>query len=166
MSWFDRSADELEDLEIRSLEAQDDIDALDGIEEMPERVDRSQWIDTGIRDVTVADLPTPEGVDGPGSFEKVSEAEMRTGLNRLQEMQTQIESGVGASSDYWGQVDQQKGLDYADGYRRVYDAFYGHDAIRLTRDGANYDIINGRHRIWLAKQMGVEALPARVIERR
>ena len=119
-----------------------------------------------LQNLMVSSLPAPEGISGAADFSKVSENEMRAGIKRLQEMRPVIESGAGAASDYWADLDRQRGLSYVDGYQRIYDAFYGQDAIYVEKDGDNYDIINGRHRIWLAKQMGIDNLPMRVTERR
>ncbi len=91
---------------------------------------------------------------------------MKAGLERLEEMKPVIANGEGANSDYWAKHDRQQGLDYEHGYQRVYEAFYGNDAVRLNKDGDRYDIVNGRHRVWLAKRMDIGALPARVTERR
>ena len=92
--------------------------------------------------------------------------EMKAGLEKLQEMLPIVERGEGTSKDYWASFDTQKGLDYEHGYQRIYEAFYGDDAIRLNHNGNQYDIVNGRHRIWLAKRMGITNLPARVIEKK
>lgn len=164
MSWRPNS-DVSETTEKDTLKAGAELAALNNLEQLPEADQPSEWVDQGVRDVPVADLPNPEGIHNAGDFVKVSEDDMRAGLQRLQEMRPTIESGVGASSDYWADVDKQQGMDYAHGYRRIYDAFYGQDAIRLCKDGDRYSIDNGRHRIWLAKQMGIASLPARVIER-
>lgn len=124
----------------------------------------NRWMDSGIRGINPAQLPDPTEIETEG-FSKVSEEMMRLGLQRLQEMRPLIESGVGASSDYWAEYDRTHGLDYEHGYQRVYESFYGSDAIRVNWDGTNYDIINGRHRVWLARRMGIDWLPVRVIER-
>jgi hypothetical protein len=125
-----------------------------------------RWIDRGIQNVCVADLPEPDGISGPDDFKKVSQAVMQAGILRLQEMLPMIEGGEGKNSDYWAQIDQQRGLDYENGYQRIYEAFYGNSAIKLERIGNQYAIINGRHRLWLAKQMGIMSLPVQVVERR
>ena len=126
---------------------------------------RANW-KTYTANVSVNDLPEPEGITGSQDFQKVSEPDMKAGLLRLQEMQSLIDSGgAAANGDYWSKVDADKGLTYEHGYRRIYDTFYGNDAIRVTKDGDRYDIVNGRHRIWLAKQMGIDTLPMRVVER-
>ena len=125
----------------------------------------SQWLQRGIQNIPLASLPVPEGISGAADFSKVSESEMRAGLLRLQEMRPVIEDGRGNNSDYWYTQDQQHGLDYANGYQRIYEAFYGSDAIFINKDGDKYNIVNGRHRIWLAKQMGIFDLPMRVVEK-
>jgi hypothetical protein len=91
--------------------------------------------------------------------------EMREGLNRLERMKPLIDSGAGASSDYWREFDQTQSLDYEHGYQRIYESFYGNDAIRLNKDGDQWDIVNGRHRIFLAQEMGIKTVPAHVIEK-
>lgn len=124
-----------------------------------------QWAERGIQDVELASALEDLAIRGPEDFQKVTMAEMRTGLEKLQKMLPEIKSGKGTDKEYWHQLDQQQGLDYANGYQRIYESFYGHDAIRLTKIGNGYDITNGRHRIWLAKQMGIKTLPANVIEK-
>ena len=124
------------------------------------------WIDEGIRFVNVADLPEPGSISGSVDFRKISEPEMREGIKKLQEMKPVIESGLGASADYWADYDRRLGLEFAHGYQWVYEAFYGDDCIKVNNDGGSYDIDNGRHRIWLAKRMGVQQLPMRIVKRR
>lgn len=123
------------------------------------------WLERGMQNVSVADLPMPDGIQGPDDFMKVSMDEMRAGLLRLQEMLPTIQSGQGASSDFWAAYDREHGLDPSNGYKRVYDAFFGLDAIRLEKIGNTYSITNGRHRIWLAKHMGLDSLPVNLTER-
>jgi hypothetical protein len=131
-----------------------------------DQADQGEWVEKGIQDVRVAELPQPEGIEGSDDFKKVSQADMEAGIQRLQEMRPAIEDGSGNSSDYWSHIDHQQGLTYEKGYQRIYDAFYGNSAIHICRDGQQIDIVNGRHRIWLAKQMGIQSLPARIVERR
>jgi hypothetical protein len=124
------------------------------------------WVDEGIQFVNVTDLPDPEGISGSADFKKIPESEMRAGIEKLHEMRTVIENGEGASSDYWADYDKKRGLGFAEGYRRIYDAFYGTDCIKVNKDQDSYDIDNGRHRIWLAKLMGVKQLPVRIVARK
>ena len=123
------------------------------------------WQEMGVTPVTLDVLPLPEGIQGEEDFHKVSLEEMRHGLLRLQEMLPTIERGECVSSDYWAAQDRAQGLAYAEGYQRIYDAFYGTDAIRVVQEGVRYDIINGRHRLWLARKMGIAVLPMHVTRR-
>ena len=106
----------------------------------------------------------PKDISNTLDFQKIPMDEMKAGMKKLQEMLPTIESGVGASGDYWAERDRELGLDYPNGYLRIYEAFYGHDAIRVEKSGSNYEIVNGRHRVWLAKQMGIGKLPVSVVE--
>lgn len=121
-----------------------------------------KWVDEGIRQVAVNGFERPEGITGQGDFKKISMDEMRSGILRLQDMWPTIENGVGDNSDYWANYDKKHNLAYNNGYQRVFDAFFGMDAIKVTFDGERYDIVNGRHRIWLAKNMGIDYLPMRL----
>jgi hypothetical protein len=123
-----------------------------------------QWVERGVAMVDVAVLPMPEDISNALDFQKIPVDEMKVGLKKLQEMMPIIESGVGASNEYWTKRDNELGLDYPNGYLRIYEAFYGHDAIRVEKSGNNYDIVNGRHRVWLAKQIGIGRLPVSLVE--
>ena len=75
-------------------------------------------------------------------------------------MRPAVEQGAG--SDYFAHLDAERGIDYSRGFQRVYDAFYGNDAIRLDRVGDTYQVVNGYHRLYVAKQIGISIVPARV----
>jgi len=123
-----------------------------------------RWVKNGVIDLGINEIPIPKDIVGSQDFKKVPIEEMRAGLERLKEMMPIIQSGVGAKKDYWVERDRQLGLDNFNGYVKIYDAFYGHDAIRVEKIDNKYDIINGRHRIWLAKQMGITNLPINLVE--
>ncbi|MCC6606683.1 MAG: hypothetical protein IT327_25975 [Anaerolineae bacterium] len=127
--------------------------------------ERIKWVDVGMQSVSVNDLPVPEGISDAKDFKKISMDRMTNGIFKLQEMKSAISSGEGANSDFWADFDRQQGLEYSNGYQQVYDAFFGGDAIKVTFDGKNYDIVNGRHRIWLAKRLGIDFLPIRVTKK-
>ena len=129
-----------------------------------------EWKDKGIRMVPVADLPDPAEFDPsePGAvfsekdFHKTTKQEMEEEFIRLEAMKPYIESGEGANPDFWKRIDQKQGLDSQNGYHRVYEAFYGNSAIKVSRDGSEYEINNGHHRIWVAKRIGIEELPVQL----
>lgn len=141
----------------------DMIQTIQGQQDAPAE---SEWVDRGIQDVAVDKIDTSDmtHVNGPEDFKKVSYDEMAKGFQKLE---TVVQPGVekGAGGDDFYKLDQQQGLDYANGYQRVYDAFYGGDAIKLEKDGEDYRVINGAHRLYVAKELGIQTVPARVKER-
>ncbi len=124
------------------------------------------WVEMGIVNFNLNGIQNVEGISSGADFKKVSKDEMEAGLNKYTEMKGLIDSGEGDNRDYWTAVDKKLGLTYAEGYQRIYEAFYGSEPIRVTKDGESYTIENGRHRIWLAKQMGITSLPASVVEKK
>jgi flagellar biosynthesis regulator FlaF len=142
---------------------------LDG---QPKNKQDMMWQEKGIQNVPVKYLI--HCLDGERShvkskedFDKVSYdyEDMVEGFRKLNSV---VLPGVqeGASGDDFSQMDAQQGLDNEHGYRRIYDVFYGQDAIHVNKLGENcYDIDNGYHRIFVARDMGLETIPAKVAER-
>jgi hypothetical protein len=124
------------------------------------------WVDLGIRDVEVQKLSDIEGISDKNDFKKVPMKDMKAGLKRYLKIREVLDTGKGKSKDHWAEIDRKKGLSYPDGYQRVYEAFYGREPIRITKDGNKYTVENGRHRVWLAQQMGIRVLPASIVERK
>lgn len=114
--------------------------------------------------VDVADLPMPDGIEGPGSFKKVSMAEMTEGLRRLQEMTPGLLDGYGKDDSYWHKLDEQLRRPFSKSYQRIFEVFYGEDRIRVEITDSRYTIINGRHRIWLAKALGLRRIPIDLVD--
>lgn len=129
------------------------------------QIEESEWVDRGIVDVSLKNIDTRDTpVNNSSDFRKVSKNEMIGGLIKLvNEIEPAIKEG--ADSDDFSQLDAKLGLDYQNGYRRIYDAFYGNEPIRLEKDGDTYSVINGYHRIEAAKELGIDTLPASVLER-
>lgn len=125
----------------------------------------SGWVERGIHDVELRKLPDPDGIEGEKDFKKVPMNDMEAGLRRFSEIKETLRKGKGRDKDYWVEIDRRKGLSYQEGYQRVYEAFFGRDPIRVTKDGEKYTIENGRHRVWLAKRMGIQNLPMSVVEK-
>ena len=128
------------------------------------KLEGDHWEDRGIIDVPVADLPEPEGVNGPQDFDHhIAYEDAVLATRQLQEMKPQIDGGY--KSDDFADLDKSKGLEYAEGQQRVYDLYYGNDPVALDKDGNKYDIVSGRHRIFVAKENGYDTIPARVKEK-
>lgn len=125
---------------------------------------REQPVDRGIQDVLLEQVDLSDShVQSEEDFTKVSKAEMLEGFAKLQSVvRPAVEKG--ANADYFSQMDEEQGLDYKNGYRKIYDAFYGDDAIRLDKVGDTYTVTNGYHRLAVAQELGLETIPARVIE--
>ena len=166
---FDES--ELEELE-ESLE-QDEIprgwrpswETIEAIQGKKDTLDEGEWVDQGIQDVPVEQVDLSDSpVKNPDDFRKVSHDEIAEGFRKLQEeVRPAVERG--ADGDYFSRIDEERGLDYEHGYRRIYDSFYGDSAIRLGKVGDNYDVTNGYHRLAVARELGLGTVPARVIEK-
>jgi hypothetical protein len=139
------------------------IEAIQGEKDVP---GEGEWVDRGIQDVPVEEVDLSDSpVQDTDDFRKVSHAEMVEGFRKLQE-EVRPAVAQGAEGDYFSRLDQERGLDYEHGYRRVYDAFYGDDAIRLDKVDDTYTVVNGYHRLAVAQELGLRTVPARVIEHR
>lgn len=125
-----------------------------------------KWVDQGIQDTPVDQINVSDTyVKSEADFKKVSHAEMVEGFTKLEAVvRPQVEAGAGP--DDFSKMDAEQGLDNEHGYRKIYDAFYGDDAIRLNKDGDTYSVVNGYHRLCVAQELGIKSVPARVVERR
>jgi len=127
---------------------------------------QGEWVDTGIHEVPVGAIDVADTyVHGESDFQKVSHEDMVHGFERLEnEVRPAVERGV--DEEYFRTLDMQRRLDYQDGSQRVYEAFYGDDAVRLNKIGDRYEMVNGYHRLYVAKELGIDTVPARVIEQK
>jgi hypothetical protein len=124
----------------------------------------SEWVDRGIIDVPVGDLPDLDGVNSPDDFDHhISWEDAAEATKQLPEIQKQVNEGK--TGDNFSAEDQAMGKEYVDGKHRLYDLYYGSDPVRLDKDGDEYVIVSGRHRIFAAKYLGVETIPANVNEK-
>jgi hypothetical protein len=100
------------------------------------------------------------GVQGPSDFQKVPYSTVVSGLHRLREtVIPAVNQGLGA--DYFKTLDAEKGLNGADSYFAVYDAYYSESSgIKVDWTSSGWDIVNGHHRIAAAIWEGFTDLPA------
>lgn len=124
----------------------------------------------GFRWVTLSEIDLQkqlEGVASPEDFRKVPYETMRQGLAHLKDqILPALDVDADRRPDYFRDLDRQSDRSYADGLQRVYESFFGQqDFIYFVRrqDGA-LDLINGRHRVKVAQDIGWEAVPAQVRE--
>ncbi len=95
-------------------------------------------------------------------YRKVTYEEVQQGLLKLaQVVRPAVQKG--ATADDFSRMDEEQGLDYTNGYRRIYDAFYGlNECIVVEKVGDRYQVINGRHRLLLTRELGFTSLPMHV----
>lgn len=94
------------------------------------------------------------------SFEKVSRDQVAWGLDRLK---TVVEPALklGKGSDYFQARDAAEGLSGEHSYSGVHNWFYNSDhAIKVTRASGGYVVSNGYHRLQVARELGIDTLPA------
>lgn len=110
------------------------------------------------------DAPLADVIDdreGNIRFEKVSRKQVEWGLETLTRV-VQPAVRMGKGSDYFMDRDRAEGLDGERSYSGVYRWFYSGDhAIKLSRQpGGKLEVINGYHRIVVARELGIRSLPA------
>jgi hypothetical protein len=120
------------------------------------------------REMQDVELSNVDYSDNPiaGSFEKGG-AKLADYRWAVETWETVVRPGVnrGMSRDDFAQRDRERG---ASPFRRtadVHDLFLGDsDRILLSRrsDG-RFDVVNGRHRVHVARQLGIKSLPARIV---
>jgi hypothetical protein len=121
-----------------------------------------------IRDVPLSQIKDP-GISGPEDFRSDSYEGMNQELDRLQQLRSYVETGQAEQvADDWdrqAKLGHYSETGYTRGYTDAYKSYYQTDPVALspTEDG-QYDILNGRHRVYLAQSKGMETIPARVIE--
>jgi hypothetical protein len=126
---------------------------------------KSRFAERGVVPVSLDDIPAEAlGFLSKDDFRKYSYDQMLNGVRRFdREVRPAVEAGQGR--DYFRAKDREVGVDYQHGLERLYDAFYGSEPIRVTKlKSGRYDVTNGRHRLFVAKQAGLRSLPMRVSE--
>lgn len=96
----------------------------------------------------------------PLRFEKASRDHVEWGLDRLK---TVVEPALrmGKGPEYFASRDKAEGLSGEKSYSGVYNWFYNRDhGIQLTRSSGGYVVSDGYHRLAVARQLGIDSLPA------
>jgi len=93
-------------------------------------------------------------------------ADLRWSADALLDVVLPAMKTVPDARDYLLRRDQSTGLTPPRSYVATYDGFFGSRAIVLSpnTDGT-FDLINGRHRLWLLSQAGADGVPARIESR-
>lgn len=112
---------------------------------------------TDLAEVPMASIDDSDSpVVGEASFDKVSLNEVRRGLAVLdEEVLPRVKAG-------WTRDEFRSGVEGVMS-ANTYDHFFGSTCIKLRRAGeGRFSVVNGYHRIFAARQMGISTLPARV----
>lgn len=124
-----------------------------------------KWVDRGVENVAVEKINTSDSiVKTSKNFEKVSFEEMKRGTEVMNSfVRPNVERGW--TAEEFRAYDQAYGLDYQHSTLKIYDAYYGGSSISLCKIGDNYTVADGGyHRLFVAKEIGLETVPARVYE--
>lgn len=127
---------------------------------------RRMPLPSGFQWVPLSEISAVDDLRPDEGFPKVSEGEMSQGLLHLMTVVLPALAGNPSNrSEHFRELDQAQRLEFHAGSQRAYEAFFGNDAIALTRQPGSsaYGVTNGRHRIHVARTNGWVALPVRVV---
>lgn len=117
----------------------------------------------GIASVSLGDIDDSDRAIGPGDFGKgYSPADLTWAFGALEEVVLPALS-AGKGSDYFAQRDAAEGRQGTRSYSDTFSGFFGGDSIRLERSQSGFRVTNGYHRIWVARQLGLSHVPAKVV---
>lgn len=103
-------------------------------------------------------------VQGPADFDAGQNlADLRWAVRALLDVVLPAASSVPEARSYLAARDAREGLSGPRSYVATYEGFFGDTAIRLSPlpDGT-FDVVNGRHRIWLLREEYAQMVPARI----
>ncbi len=107
--------------------------------------------------IDLSDSPVHDEAD----YHKVSKAEMIAGFEKLTQVRRWISQGATEQQLY--DESQAKGLPEVQSYHNIYRIFYGESAIALEKVGDRYRVLNGYHRLAVARELGWTTIPARIV---
>lgn len=126
------------------------------------RPHEGEVVDKGIQEIPLSAIDTSDThVNGPADFsEQVTYADMQQKFQILEKTVKPVVA-QGNNDDYASRLYEPNGLRSEEG--SVYDFFYGGEAIRLVKMGDHYKVDHGYHRLYVAKELDIDSVPARII---
>lgn len=116
----------------------------------------------GVYFVPLSSIDSSDRRIDPSSFTKgYTPADLAWAFHALEEVVLPT-LATGRGIDYLRERDFAEGRHGTRSYADTYSGFLGGDAIRLDRDANRFRVANGYHRIWVASQMGLRVVPARL----
>jgi hypothetical protein len=153
---------------VQTKQVTSDILAADFIDLMSQPIPSGfQWLrlDELKLDEVLAEVKSAEDYRPHATYE-----DMQSGLQKLREkvLPAIAAQGYAADSFMFSQMDRQAGVKFEDGSQKIFEAFFGDDAIAVQLDPitGKYDVSNGRHRIRAAVDSGWLALPVKNVRRK
>ena len=126
--------------------------------------DRANGIsDVELNQINSTDIQSASDFDNPEKY---------GGMRREAEMLKQMEPALNQEADVetfhqWDQANQighYSPDSYVRGYADVYHSYHGDEAVALSaKEDGTYDVINGRHRIAVAREAGLQKIPAKIL---
>ncbi len=156
-------------------------DTHDQIEQTESRITGKEALESRVQEAA----PIADRVEGISNVEldKINQTDIQSandfanpekyvGMRRETEMLTQMEPALSQGADVetfhqWDQVNQIGHYSpdrYVRGYADVYHSYLGDEAVALSgKEDGTYDVINGRHRIAVAREAGLQKIPAKIV---
>lgn len=163
----------LENSQVESDQAKDQAEQFEAAG-MDARIKDAAPISDRPRDMAMVDLDSINTTD-LGPADSPGEVQKRAAFRREAEMLKQMGPALdqGANADAFDSWDKANGIGqysfdrydrYVRGYGDVYRSYHGPEAIAVEPkpDGA-YNVLNGRHRIEAAREVGLKKVLARIV---
>jgi hypothetical protein len=110
--------------------------------------------------VSVSSVRDSDPVQSRSEFERVSYEQVEWGIDRLKSV-VEPAVGMGKGLEYFEARDRAEGLSGERSNAGVFRWFYGENTAMKVRTGSDGtgELINGRHRLFVARRMGIDSLP-------
>lgn len=122
-----------------------------------------EWIDPRAAHFASSDL----------HWDKISPAEVRQGFDALERLRGALDLDALNQGSFRHERDCLESLRDEEDQSRFnaddlgwFDTFFGGDRIKVDVVNEGFDVTNGRHRLWMAQQCGIDSLPAYVARKK
>lgn len=126
--------------------------------------------------ISLAQLVDEDFITDPALFKHVGRDKMAHGIALLRdEILPRLDDNPALDRDSFAQIDRQRGTEWTvegfvhpDSLAVVWDAFFdprrqAEVVVIDTKSDGTHDVINGRHRLGLAREIGIEAIPCKML---
>ncbi len=123
-----------------------------------------ETVDVPLDKIVLTEINSSADFSNPEQY-----AGMRREADMLSQMQLAVDQGADVETfhdwDKTNQIGHYSPYEYVRGYADVYHTYYdGNELIALEpKSDDTYDVINGRHRIYVCREAGLKTVPAKII---